>query len=385
MSGRVLRSAAAALRVSLISGCGALGLLALSAGAATADDGAQSLLGSVTPVVESVTAPVQPVVESVTAPVASTVEAVTAPVQPVVQSVTVPVASTVEAVAPLPETSNLISSVPQLVGELSVTGTVAPITTAVDAVIAQVPVVSDVLPQGTTTAITEPLLKTVDGAVSPVLAPAQQILEPVSGVLDPIVTPVVDAVVPVLTPVVEAVDPVIGVVEPVLPVAVPARSGDSLPTTDEVGQVLPGDRTVVASVPASSREALELPEASVAVGLTDGSSVEAEALASSSFQGVQSPGVYSQSVHLQDLRYGAQAQAAPQPGLSDPQPWAGSFALPAASAGALLTGSSSSGGFGVADVPSFFTFNLSSAIVLTSGDSADLPQGPAFDPGSTPD
>lgn len=395
MSWCIRPSAAAAVRISLISGGAALSWLAFSAGAATADDGEQSLLGSVTSVVESDTTPVESVVQDVSVPVKPAVEAVA------------PTPS--EPVGERPGVSDLVSSVPEFIGNLSVSETVAPITNVVDSALSQVPVVNDVLPSGTVTTITQPVLETVDSAVAPVLPPVQQVVSPVVEVLDPIVEtvdPVVDVVDPVVKPIVspvaDVVEPIVDpappvvdrldlvdVVEPVLPEAAPAVPTDPAASSstgdteaggtgtigEARGEVAAGV-TVAASEPSSLDERSPRAQTAVAgpVRLTDGPSEQAN---------MSSPS--SQIAHHQGARYNV--QEAPQLVLADAQPMADSLGSPASASGTggASSGSSSSGGMGAADTTAFFDFELSSAVSPQSGYSAALPQGPTFDPGSTPD
>lgn len=374
MNGRLLRSAAAALRVSLLSGCGALGLLALSAGTATADDGSvQGLLGSVAPVVESVAAPVEPLVQGLTAPVQNLTQDVAAPGDPILATS-----------SPAPASSGSLGGVPQLVGTLDLSDAVAPITGVVDSTLAQVPIVNQVLPSGTTTAVTQPLLESVDSAVAPVLPSVEQVLTPVVGVVAPVVgvvDPAIGVVEPVVDPVtgvVEPLTPVTGVVQPVgpdnlppLPVSAtnPAGAGDG-------GDVLGSGQPSEPGHSAAVSEQAENP-------LTNGEMHSP----GPSTPGLPSPGAdyLSGSSDYQGVRFAL--QAAPQLVVPVPEPQAEPVALPAAASGAggASAGSPAPGGAGAADTPAVFIFDLLSATMPLTGDSADLPQGPVFDPGSTPD
>lgn len=372
MNGRLLRSAAAALRVSLLSGCGALGLLALSAGTATADDGSvQGLLGSVAPVVESVAAPVEPLVQGLTAPVQNLTQDV-AP-EPILNTS-----------SPAPASSGLLSGVPQLVGTLDLSNAVAPITGAVDSTLAQVPIVNHVVPSGTTTAVTQPLLQSVDSAVAPVLPSVEQVLTPVVGVVAPVVgvvDPAIGVVEPVVDPITgvgEPLAPITGVLQPVgpdnlapLPVSAtnPAGAGDA-------GDVLGSGQPSEPGHSAAVSEQAENP-------LTNG---ELHSPGPST-PGLPSPGAdyLSGFSDYQGVRFAL--QAAPQLVVPVPEPQAEPVALPAAASGAggASAGSPAPGGAGAADTPAVFVFDLLSTTMPLTGDSADLPQGPVFDPGSTPD
>lgn len=375
MNGRLLRSAAAALRVSLLSGCGALGLLALSAGAATADDGAvQGLLGSVAPVVESVAAPVEPLVQGLTAPVQNLTQDVAAPVDPMLTTS-----------SPAPASSGLLGGVPQLVGTLDLSDAVAPITGVVDSTLAQVPIVNQVVPSGTTTAVTQPLLQSVDSAVAPVLPSVEQVLTPVVGVIAPVVG-VVDPAIGVVEPV---VDPITGVSEPLAPITgvlQPVGPDNLAPLLD--GAANPVGAGAAGDAPGESGQPSEPGHSAAESEQAENSLTNGDLHSSGpSTLGLPSPGADYRSgfSDYQGVRFAL--QAAPQLVVPVPEPQAEPVALPAAASGAggASAGSPAPGGAGAADTPAVFVFDLLSATSPLTGDSADLPQGPVFDPGSTPD
>lgn len=367
MNRRLWRSAAAALRVTLLSGCGALGLMALSAGSATADDGAgQGLLGSLTPVVESVPAPVEPV-QGVTAPLQTVTqnEAVPlTPVQAVTHEVAVPLAPIENTFGPASEATGLASGVPQLVSTLDVSEAVAPITGVVDSTLAQVPIVNQVVPSGTTTAISQPLLETVDLTVTPVLRPVAQVLAPVVGAVDPVLAPVAGGIDPAAAPT----------------SAVVADKRYPLPTraTSPIGA---GASAEVRGNPGQSAGPAKITDAAGQAELPPAVTRELPSPDANSLR-LFSPG---SSPDCQGARH--LMQAAPQLVVRKPQPVADPVALPATASGTsgASAGSSAPGGAGAADTPTVFIFTLLSAVSQQSGDSVDLPQGPAFDPGSTPD
>lgn len=401
MNRRIRRSAASALRISLISGCGALGWLALSAGAATANDdgGEQGLLGSVTSVVESVATPVKSVVEEVSAPLVPTVEAV-------VPASSEPVEK--QPVKKPPAVSDLVSNVPEFVGDLSVSETVEPVTNVVDSTLDQVPVVNSVLPPDTTTGIIQPVLETVDSAVAPVIAPVQHVVTPVVEVLDPvvetldpvvelvdpIVKPIVDPVVDVVDPVVKPAPPVVqvpdraDVVEPVLPDAAPVVPTDPAPFPGS-GGVEAGDTATVRATQDDNASGFMAPAAESESSSADERTPRAQTPSSGPMQLTGDSSARAEvSFHGPNYQ-GAQhkVQEAPQLALADVEPTTDPLGSPANSLGtsAASAGSSASGGMGAADTPSLFAFNLSSLVSLQAGYSGALPQGPTFDPGSTPD
>lgn len=371
MTGRIRKSIAAALRVSLLSGCGALGLLAFSAGAAVADDGGnQGLLGSVTSVVESVAAPVQSIVNA--APGGTAV-----PGSPVPE-------------AGLPSVSNIISSVPAVVGNLSVAKTVAPVTAVADTTLSQVPVVSTIVPEGTATSLTQPLLGTVDATIAPVLPPVQQVL-----------TPVVDAVVPAA----EVLDPVVNVLKPVVdPVLghVPATTGpltsspitkSATPEIQASTPILPsqtGDAGASTAAPVVVPSEADAPtgQASTASSSADQASTASSSAAPGSHLTNMTPTRafigFSQPLMAKTfLNSNVPSSQASEHEPETPAP----YGLTAAGigAGAGLSGSTAQGGPGPADVPSTFDFLPFLAAESLPGRSAALPLNPAFDPGSTPD
>lgn len=334
---RVRRSIASALRVSLISACGALGWLALSATAATADDGGESnLLGTVTSVVEPLTATTQSSIRNVTSPVATAVEAA------------VP--------AILGSEAPKLRELPDLVGNLDASETIVPVTGLVDSTLAQVPVVNRILPSDPTTAVTQPVLETVDSTVAPVLPPVQQVL-----------TPVVDAVEP-------AVKPVSGVVDPILTPTFP----DAAPPAPAVpGDPVPPSATAIDS--AESSPAAAAIEAAVSPSGHAGNWL-ASLPTPKALPGSYHPGSYLQSEQ-------STMRAGPQPGSSAPQPTGDPLGVPGTppATGTASAGSLVSGGTSAADAPFLLSFNPSAAGSPQPGYSPALPQGPAFEPGSTPD
>lgn len=333
---RVRRSIASALRVSLISACGALGWLALSATAATADDGGESnLLGTISSVVEPLTATTQSSIQNATSPVAAAVEAV------------VPAAILGSEVPKLRE-------LPDIVGNLDASETVATVTGLVDSTLSQVPVVNRILPSDPTTAVTQPVLETVDLAVAPILPPVQQVL-----------TPVVDAVEPVAKPVSGVVDPGLTPTFPDAAPPVPAVSGDPVPPS----------ATAIDSVE-SSPAAVE-------------PAVSPSGHAGSWLASLPTPKTLSGSYHSGSYLQSEQSmmRAGPQPGSPAPQPTGDPLGVPGTppATGTASAGSLVSAGTSAADAPFLLSFNPSAAGSPQPGYSPALPQGPTFEPGSTPD
>lgn len=331
---RVRRSLASALRISLVSACGALGWLALSATAATADDGGESnLLGTVTSVVEPLTAPAQSSLQKVTSPVAAAVEAV---------------APTAILGTEVPD----LRDMPDLVGNVDLSEAVAPVTGVVDSTLSKVPVVNGILPADATTAITQPVLETVDLAVAPVVPPVQQVLTPVVDAVDPVVKPVSGVVAPVLNPLLPHVAP-----------SVPAVPGAPAPST----------ATAIDSIGTAPTAAVE----PAAVGSSNQTGVR---LASPPTQKALS-GSYNPASYLQGEQPNMRA------GSSDPQPTGAPPGIPSTppATGTASPGPPASGSTSAADTPSLFAFSSSTAGSPQPGYSPALPQGPTFEPGSTPD
>ncbi|MEE2522091.1 hypothetical protein V1639_08225 [Pseudarthrobacter sp. J75] len=319
MTARSLRSAAKALRLTLLGGFGALGWLALSAGIATADDGGQQgLLGPVTSVVESVAEPVRSTVRDAAAPLESAVT--TAAQAPII-------ASTVQAVdAP---------------------AVVQPVLDAVDPLVSPVldPVVDPVVSQ-----VVNPVLVAVLPPLQEVTAPAE---------------PIVDVVLPILDPILPQEDPAAGVPDLIGEGALVPEPGPA----DVLVTVLPGE------VPADSAVATTAP-----AGLEPGSDPPAADTP---------PARTATLVPWRDAAYfDAPNAAAATAGSEAPGPWPGlePNVLPSApsSTGSASPGSAS-GGAGVADTPSGFIFTPCTETSPGAGYSAALPEGPAFEPGSTPD
>ncbi|GAB3548044.1 hypothetical protein GCM10027404_11240 [Arthrobacter tumbae] len=404
MNRRIRRSAAAAVRISLISAGGALGWLALSAGTAIADDdGKLTSLGSVTSVVESVTTPVEAIVQDVAAPLTPKPAA----------TASTSSNQTIE----LPAVSDVVSSVPENVGNLNVVEVVAPATQLIDAGLSQTPIVNVVVPQGTTTAVTQPVLEVVDSTVAPVLQPVQQVVTPVVEVIEPVVRtvdPVIDVVEPVVSPVVKVVDPVVDVVEPVVspvidpvidvvdpvvkpvvPVVALPEPADVIAPTDvvepaDVVEVVPTEVAAEPSVVDSDSSSDELRAAALKAPVE--LSVDVTTQNAPLPQAPPAVAVEEGTVATPSgarLSQGAvhELQGFPSFASVDHQQPAGPLGVSPGSAntGVIGSGSVGSGSPYATNAQFSFDFVLSSAGSPQSGYLAALPSGPTFDPGSTPD
>lgn len=356
MSGRVRRSITTTVRVSLISVGGALGLLTLSAGTATADDvvSGHTLTGSVASVVESVAAPVESLAGEL---LPSGPEASVPGTQGAVQ----------------PSVADLVGSVPEVVGNLSAVETVAPLTELVDSTVSQVPVINQVLPVDTATAITQPVLETVDSGLAPVLAPVEQSLTPVVEVLDPVAGVVDSVIVPVVTappvPVPVKVPEPVMVPEPVVPVSAPEPIDTE--TVEVPGAGSTSGESAAAEVPAPATAESAISEGEERSPSRD---TNAQVLLPQMAEAASSSlvGAY---VTMQELLTLVPGDAVGNTA-GDP--------MPATSPGSAA-GTAGPGGPAAADaIPGW-------GITLISGNSHfihaanALLQSPAFDPGSTPD
>ncbi|MHA7209793.1 hypothetical protein [Arthrobacter sp. MDT1-65] len=239
MTAHKRRSLSTTLRLSFLTGVGALGWMAVGASGAAAAGTPQDagLLDAVTGVAESAASPA--------------VSALPDP-RPLL--------------ADPPVVPGLMAQVPQLAGQPS--GTVLlPVASAVDGLVAQVPIVHDLIPAGTFTEVTTPVIGVVDGTVGGVTEPVLDVVAPVTEILAPVLdaVPVRDVVAPVpdvLTPVPDAAAPVIDAVpgtvvapvEPVGPVepVAPVGSVTTVPGGDTAVD-LPDIGPVVAAVPTTPR------------------------------------------------------------------------------------------------------------------------------------
>lgn len=370
------RSFASAVRVSLFSLSGALGLLALSAGAATADDGGseRGLLGSVASVVESVAAPVGDVVGAVS-------DSSSEPAASVADTRTL-------SAAVHPSVSKLVGSIPEVIGDLSVVETVAPVTGVINATVPQMPVVNQVLPGDTATAVTQPVLEAVDTQLEPILAPVGQAVTPVVEALDP-VTEVVDAVVEPAVPVIAVPAPV----EVPGPVNVPQPEVPAIDSQPEASVVTPlpvvsqTDEALAAGhgdEPPATRSGEER--------LTAGKVVPATAVSVVSNGGIRGPFGANDPAPVPQPQEAAPSLADADHALPELPTLASGGTTGSIAGGVLPTsapGSSanSGAGNGVGAADAVLCVNIPLALGNSSScDAANaLLQSPTFDPGSTPD
>lgn len=238
MKMRKRRSLATSVRVSLLAGAGALGWVAFGASGASAADlpAERGLLGSVTDVVETTAAPA--------------LAAVTEPAAPLVA------ATGLQQTRVLPLVDDVAARVPQLLSE-PVGSVLTPVTTTVDGTLAQVPVIGQIIPTGTVTGITTPVTGIVDGAVGGVVEPVLGVVAPVTEIVAPVVEvlPVPVAVPPIaVLPITDPASPVVNApvavvpqtpvaTEPVEAVAVPAPAlpdagPAQIPVTGAVDSIL---------------------------------------------------------------------------------------------------------------------------------------------------
>lgn len=352
MNRRFGRSVAVAARASLIGGLSALGLLALSATAANADDGGQQgLLGSVTSVVE-------------------------------------------EVVAPSEAPSGVVGKVSDLDGGVSAVRLVAPVAGVVDSTLSQVPVVNNVLPADAVTSVTQPLLEPADTALSPVLTPVGEVIEPVLDVVNPVID-AVDPVLEVVDPIIEVIDPVVEVVDPVVdPIAPTAPEPAPVIDIDAPAGAAPSDPgadhhnnnfTDPDGVAGSESDASSSGSAN---GAVSGGTREKPAVAKSPAHGPVKVAFDSRHAPIAAAGIEHHVVEAPAFTITNGQTSTvlfGSLTGDTGTGGGS-SGSTMSGGSGAADaLTSFFNFGLSLMAFTQYGQSSELPLNPTFDPGSTPD
>ena len=236
------RSLATTLRLSLLTGAGALGWMAIGASGASAADlpADAGLLGSVSDVVSSATAPVSAIADPLLA----------AAVAPPVSSAP-PAGSAHGPAGPAPQVSQIASKP---------LGTVlTPVAGLVDDTVGQLPVVQSIVEPAPLTRVTAPVAGTVDsitgGVTQPVLAVVDTVVAPVLGAVDPVLAPVVDIVPPVVDVIAPVVDPIVAPVVGAVPPAV-------APVVDVVGPeaAAPTSAPVLppVDVPAPSSDAPEM-------------------------------------------------------------------------------------------------------------------------------
>jgi hypothetical protein len=310
------RSPWRALRPVLLAGAAAFTWLTFSATSASADllPDTSSLLGGVTSSTQSVTENLVPVV----------------PAPPVQGPAAPPAAGLLQPVA-------------------------EQVSTVADNLVASVPVVNQVVPAGTVTAISEPVAQIADGATS--------------AVVETVVPPVV-ATLPVLEPVVQ---PVADVVTGAAPLPVP------VPELPEVASAEPA-ADVLQAVPADTGIESAVADAAFAGDL----SLEA------------APALFAAATPGTDTTTLAGASAVPPggqalPAMSGDQPETtdGSphpVQVPAAPGSGSGSGASSAGSGGSTAWLNTFNFNIPDAGPVRAGEASEHAPAPvSFDPGSSPD
>lgn len=260
------------------------------------------------------------------------------------------------------------SSVASLVPAPSLAPVVHEVAGLADDVAQNVPVVKELVPAGTVSAVTNPVVRTVDGAANSAVGTVAHVAETVLEPLDPVLAPVTGTVpVPVITPELPTLPAIPPAAQPV--VADPATSSpqpSALPAVDGASQydVSPDAGTAqesAASVPAMADSTVELPGPASAHG-------------SSLFRGlpVQLPAPSAAS---------PENPAAPAPFESPAEPLPGAPATTTGGAGA------SNGNAPVqpawVDAHHFFLPEPGSARI--QGSLLNSPAPVSFDPGSSPD
>lgn len=357
MKMRKRRSLATSVRLSLLVGAGALGWMALGASGASAADlpAERGLLGSVTDVVETTAAPA--------------LAAVTEPAAPLVA------ATGLQQTPVLPLVSDVAARVPQLLSE-PVGSVLSPVTTTVDRTLAQVPVVGQIVPTGTVTGITTPVTGIVDGAVGGVVEPVLGVVAPVTDIVAPVVEalPVPVAVPPVAvlpSPVVTAPVAVVPQApvpaEPVEAVAVPEPA---VPTAGSAQTPVTRDAS---ADPAQAASRIATPAAIGAIG-----SLPADLVPSAPVSTVLERLV-------EPLTSVAGATLTAWVASTDETSGALPTVLSSFSGGtSSMTGAGSAAPLAALAAAAFLV------VLLLTGRrghpaNADLPSGPSFDPGSSPD
>lgn len=352
------RSLATTLRLSLLTGAGALGWMVLGAAGASAADlpDDPGLLGTLSGVVDSAGTPVASVASSVTDPLQSVASAV----------VPGPDASQT-LLGDLPLLPELVAHVPQLAAQP--TGTVLPpVTSLVDDVVAGVPIVQSLVPAGTATHVTTPVIGLADGALGGLTEPVLGVVAPVAEAIDPVIG--------VVVPVAEVADPVVDVGVPGGE-AIPAGV-EPVPAVVDAAQNLPAS---AADAPSGSSGALDVqgaPGGMAAVIETNRSGTDASGV--TAIKNVLQASVTA--VSLDAVVLPVLSGIAPIPQVLPELPGAPFTA----SAGALSSMTAAGTG---APLAALGGVALLMYMLMTGRGGlparADLPCGPSYDPGSFPD
>lgn len=311
------RSPWRALRPVLLAGAAAFTWLTFSATSASADllPDTSSLLGGVTSSTQSVTENLVPVV----------------PAPPVQGPAAPPAAGLLQPVA-------------------------EQVSTVADNLVASVPVVNQVVPAGTVTAISEPVAQIADGATS--------------AVVETVVPPVVEAL-PVLEPVVQ---PVADVVTGTVPLPVPVPE---LPEVASAEELAPD---VLQAVPADSGSESAVTDAAPAGDLSLDAAPALFAAATPGTDATTLAGAFAVPPGGQALP----AMSGDQPETTDGSPHP--VQVPAAPGSGSGSGASSAGSGGSTAWLNTFNFNIPDAGPVRAGEASEHAPAPvSFDPGSSPD
>ncbi|MGV0110072.1 hypothetical protein [Arthrobacter sp. CP30] len=350
------------MRLSLLVGASALGWMALGASGASAADlpAERGLLGSVTDVVETTAAPALAAVTETAAPLVA--------------------ATGLQQIPVLPLVDDVAARVPQLLSE-PVGSVLSPVTTTVDRTLAQVPVVGQIVPTGTVTGITTPVTGIVDGAVGGVVEPVLGVVAPVTDIVAPVVEalPVPVAVPPVaVLPVTDLPSPVVTAPVAVVPQApVPAEPVEAVAVPEPAVPTAGSAQTPVtrdaSADPAQAASRIATPAAIGAIG-----SLPADLVPSAPVSTVLERLV-------EPLTSAAGATLTAWVASTDETSGALPTVLSSFSGGtSSMTGAGSAAPLAALAAPAFLV------VLLLTGRrghpaNADLPSGPSFDPGSSPD
>ena len=321
-----------ALRPVLLAGAAAVTWLTLSSTAASADTGpdSPSLLGGVTSSISSLTSDLADVVSP--APAGSPARPASGPAA----------------------TSGMLQPVVTQVSGLA------------DNLISSVPVVDQVVPAGTVSSVSAPVVEVADSVAA---GAVQVVLDPAAGAvpaLEPVLQPVSDlltgsAQLPLPGLPVEVQQPV-QTVTPDVPAAEAPASAEPRPALAEAAEAV----VATASEPAPA-------DALAAGPLAAGNAVE---------ESQRADGLTGTSVLQWDVS-SLSDPAADQPLPVDPVPPAQAPAVPGSGAG---SGTSSGGPTGAAAWLSPYNFDFERPVAVLAGDSLQHAPAPvSFDPGSSPD
>ncbi|MDQ0733916.1 hypothetical protein [Arthrobacter agilis] len=356
------RSLATTLRLSILTGVGALGWMALGASGASAAEAPHDagLLDSVVGVVDSASAPAVSALSKPLSAVAGPGPSASTAPRPLLGG--------------LPVAPDLVAQLPQVLGQPART-VLVPVTSTVDDLVAQVPIVRSVVPAGTVTDVTSPVVGIVDGTVGGVTTPVLEAVAPVTEAI----SPVVDVVVPLpdLVPPVEAVVPLPDAVAPVAQPVAPALDG-----APETAVVPVAPAPVDDVIPDSSKGAVggvahKTPRSTSPV-LSDGG-FDLAARTAGLTSGLLLPAIAGGTAEAAAPVLATIAQATPAVPDFPAAPLAGSSTVLAS-----MTGGGVSAPLAALVGTALLVFILLSGRAARSA-AAGLPTSPSFDPGSSPD